>query len=171
VTRDEFWQHIRATRRTDAEEHGDRLTARLAKLPVNEILSFGRWWHLMLAKSYTRKLWGAAYLINGGCSDDGFHYFRTWLILQGQKAFEAAVKEPDSLAVVLKGDGDVEAECYPASDAYCAITDSEDYVAALEKRYPKLPDYPALKERWNFDDDEQMRKRYPKLSAAFIDEE
>jgi hypothetical protein len=171
VTRDEFWQHIRATRRTDAEEHGDRLTARLAKLPVQEILSFGRWWYLMLAKAYTWKLWGAAYLINGGCSDDGFLYFRTWLILQGRKVYEAAVKNPESLAALLKGDGDVEAECYPASEAYTAATGREDYVAALEKRYPKLPDYPELKDGWDFDDEAQMRKRYPKLTAAFIDEE
>jgi hypothetical protein len=32
-----------------------------------------------------RDQWGAAYLANGGCSDDGFDYFRGWLIGQGRK--------------------------------------------------------------------------------------
>ena len=35
--------------------------------------------------SYRWDLWGAAYLANGGCSDDGFDYFRGWLIGQGRK--------------------------------------------------------------------------------------
>ncbi|MFL6076856.1 MAG: DUF4240 domain-containing protein [Mycobacteriales bacterium] len=33
-----------------------------------------------MAESYQGDLWGAAYLINGGASDDGFDYFRGWLI-------------------------------------------------------------------------------------------
>jgi len=36
-----------------------------------------------LNKAYTWDLWGAAYLINGGCSDDGFEYFRRWLVSRG----------------------------------------------------------------------------------------
>ena len=37
-------------------------------------------------------------MINGGSSDDGFHYFRAWLISRGQAVYEAAVANPDSLA-------------------------------------------------------------------------
>ena len=43
-------------------------------------------------------MWGAAYVIHGGCSDDGFEYFRRWLISRGRKAYEAALADPDSLA-------------------------------------------------------------------------
>ncbi len=172
MTRDEFWEHIRVTRRRDPDEHVERLAARLGKLPLQEILSFGRWWHVMEVRSYTAKLWGAAYLVNGGCSDDGFEYFRWWLILRGREVFEAALKRPDSLAEVLKGDGDVEAMFHPAHDAYCAVTGGgEDYYAALAARYPKLPPYPTLKDEWDFDDDAQMRKRYPKLFATYVGEE
>ncbi len=171
MTRDEFWQHIRATRRLDPQEHADRLAARLARLPVKEILSFGRWWHLMKAKSYTWKLWGAAYLINGGCSDDGFDYFRNWLLLRGREVFEEAVRDPETLAGVLKGDGEVEAEVAPAFDAYCAATGEDDFVDALAERYPNLPDYPPLKNGWDFDDDAAMRRRYPRLFAAYAAEE
>ena len=167
MTQDEFWQHIRATRRRDPDEHAERLAARLGKLPVDEILSFGRWWHLAHVKAFTWKLWGAAYLINGGCSDDGFDYFKDWLILQGRAVFEAAVKNPDSLAAYLKGDGEVEAGGDPAFDAYAAVTGKEDFADALKAKYPKLPAYGPLKDDWDFDDDAAMRKRYPKLFAAY----
>lgn len=41
---------------------------------------------------------GAAYLINGGRSDDGFDHFRGWLLTQGRATWQAALAEPDSLA-------------------------------------------------------------------------
>ncbi|MGP4030101.1 DUF4240 domain-containing protein [Actinomadura sp. 3N407] len=54
----------------------------------------------VLAESYRGDLWGAAYLINGGASDDGFEYFRGWLVSQGRAVYEAALTDPDSLATV-----------------------------------------------------------------------
>jgi hypothetical protein len=33
-----------------------------------------------------------------GCTDDGFDYFRQWLILQGKSVVLGAVRDPDSLA-------------------------------------------------------------------------
>jgi len=43
MTRDEFWEHIRTTRRTDPHAHVERLVKRLAKLPVEDILDFDHW--------------------------------------------------------------------------------------------------------------------------------
>jgi hypothetical protein len=168
MTKDEFWEHIRATRRIDPEEHAERLAARLARLSVEDILSFGRWWHRMEVAAYSWELWGAAYLINGGCSDDGFEYFCNWLILQGQAVYEAALKEPDSLAKALRGEAEVEVECYPAYDAYCAITGRADYADALGRQFPDLPEQPPLKKDWDFDDTDSMRERYPRLYAAYL---
>ena len=48
-------------------------------------------------RAYRQELWGAAYLINGGCSDDGFVYFLGWLIAQGRDVYQAALPDPDSL--------------------------------------------------------------------------
>ena len=75
MTKDEFWDHIRATRRLDPDEHTERLAVRLAKLPGRRSCPSaggGRRW----TRGLHLELWGAAYLINGGCSDDGFEYFR-----------------------------------------------------------------------------------------------
>src|SRR5438552_328287 len=98
MTEDEFWDHIRASRRVDPEAHAERLTARLAKLPEEEILDFDHLWDVVLARAYRTDLWGAAYLVNGGCSDDLFEYFRRWLVLQGRTTYAAALADPDSLA-------------------------------------------------------------------------
>lgn len=111
MTQTEFWEHIEKSRRAEPEAHAERLVARLAKLRPADILAFQNIWDRFEARSYSRVLWGAAYLINGGCSDDGFDYFRMWLILQGEKVYIAAVKNPDSLAdVVSPDDGEVECE-------------------------------------------------------------
>lgn len=168
MTKDEFWEYIRESRRADPEEHAERLAARLARLPVAEILSFGQWWHRMEMASYSWELWGAAYLINGGCSDDGFEYFRNALILRGRETFEAALKDPDALAELLDGDAEVEVECYPAYDAYCAVTGQADYAEALRNRFPDLPELPRLGPDWDFDDSNEMRRRYPRLYQDYL---
>jgi hypothetical protein len=36
---------------------------------------------------YGWPLWGPAYIMNGGCSDDGFDYFLGWLVGQGREVF------------------------------------------------------------------------------------
>src|SRR5215472_15971622 len=41
---------------------------------------------------------GAAFLIAGGCSDDGFIDFRAGLIAQGRDWYHEAAASPDSLA-------------------------------------------------------------------------
>jgi hypothetical protein len=178
MTRDEFWDHIRATRRRDPEEHADRLVKRLAKLPTPEILDFEHHWVSCLAEAYRWDLWGAAYLINGGASDDGFEYFCRWLVLQGRKVFEAAITDPDSLATAVgPDDGEVECECYPGGDAWFAATGTEPdeagynaLHAALRARHPRAtrPRGPRGR-RWDFDDDAAVRRRLPRLAAMYLD--
>ena len=176
MTRNEFWEHIQASRRVDPEAHQERLAKRLAKLPVAEILDFDHWWEVALAESYHWNLWGAAYVINGGCSDDGFDYFRGWLILQGRDVFEAAVKHPDSLSDVVEPDEEYESEGRPAWDAWFAATKTEQdeagydkLIAALKARYPKPPKKRGMGRQWDFDDDAARRKRFPRLAAMYLD--
>jgi len=49
-------------------------------------------------RAYRWDLWGAAYLAEGGDSDDGFLYFRIWLVSKGRSSFEAVLDHPDDLA-------------------------------------------------------------------------
>jgi len=179
MTIDEFWEHIRATKRTDPDAHVERLVKRLVKLPPDEILDFEHWWNESRAEAYRWDLWGAAYVINGGCSDDGFIDFRSWLLLQGREVFQAALANPDSLADLDVEEDEASCECYPAASAWFQATGSDhDYEAlnaAREARHPKTQEALArgapepAGENWDFDDDSQTRKRLPRLAAMYLD--
>ncbi len=56
-------------------------------------------------RAYRWDLWGAAYIIGGGCSDDSFMDFREWLISMGQRVYDAALSRPDALAEVVRAPG------------------------------------------------------------------
>ena len=109
-------------------------------------------------RSYTWELWGAAYLINGGCSDDGFDYFRAGLIALGRAAFEAGVRDADSLADYIDDELSGEEFLYIAPKAYQKVTGEEDLPREAVR-------FPELGQRWDFDDDNEMERRYPKLFA------
>jgi hypothetical protein len=115
----------------------------------------------MHSGSYTWALWGAAYLINGGCSDDGFDYFRGWLICQGRDVFQRAVHDPDSLA----SHSAPNVECEEAlSVARCAYEVASGGTEMPRVLHPK----PELGEEvWDFEDAAEMKRRYPKLYAKY----
>lgn len=178
MTLDEFWEHIQKSKRKDPEAHAEKLTARLSKLKPDEIIDFGHWWDAMKREAYHWNLWGAAYLINGGCSDDGFIDFRSWLVLRGRDVFQAAVTDPDTLAALRVEPDEAECECYPAMRAWFTATKTEEndagydaYNAAEQARHPGREPVPELGDGWDFDDDAEMRKRYPRLSALYTDRE
>jgi hypothetical protein len=79
-----FWAMVEAARPPgagdcDCDQHAARLVAALAELPAAEILTHQHLHDELMAGSYRWDLWGAAHLLNFGCSDDGFDYFRGWL--------------------------------------------------------------------------------------------
>ncbi|CAO0826835.1 hypothetical protein SMICM17S_08698 [Streptomyces microflavus] len=74
------------------------LTDVLAALEPAEIIDFAVTAYEVTASAYRWPLWNAAYLIEGGCGDDGFMDFRDGLVLLGREAFTRAVAGPDSLA-------------------------------------------------------------------------
>jgi hypothetical protein len=101
MDREQFWALIEAARTAtggDCQAQTAQLVAALRQRPVVEVLDWDHIQDELWVESYRRDLWGAAYLINGGCSDDGFDYFRGWLLGQGQAVWQAALAAPDSLA-------------------------------------------------------------------------
>ena len=127
----QFWRLIEDAKEKsggECEAQVELIEAALAKLPPDEMVAFNRITDELRDEAYKWDLWGAAYLINGGASDDGFEYFRCWLIAQGQAIFEKAVQDPDSLADVITPDF-ADAECesllYVADRAYEKVTGHE----------------------------------------------
>ena len=99
-----FWKLIDTSRQAaegDPEQQLKELESLLDELSVDELVDFQAIFVSYFRASYTWPLWGAAYVIGGGCSDDGFDYFRGWLISRGEKVFSAALADPDTLASVI----------------------------------------------------------------------
>ncbi|MEU4692389.1 DUF4240 domain-containing protein [Actinoplanes sp. NPDC023714] len=165
---DTFWDIVERARLSadDPDDVARHTVALLTTMPAAEVAALRRPLHDLMASSYRWDLWQAAYLINGGCSDDGFEYFRGWLIAQGRDVYERAVRDPDSLSglPVIREEEDLECEdmCGVVVDAYRELTGSTDLPPA-EGRYPDLG--PG----WDFDDDDEVRRRLPRLAALFLD--
>jgi hypothetical protein len=124
-----------------------------------------------MKRSYKWDLWGAAYVVHGGASDDGFEYFRRWLISKGRGVFERVVAEPDDLADLLvpevEGVLEFEEFSYVAGDVWSQRTGKgidEFYAAATSDRV--LPG--AAPQGTPFEEDEAfLSTRYPKLWRRF----
>src|SRR5947208_216548 len=78
MNEDNFWKIIdkaRTAANNNYEAEINTLKTILLTLDATEIEKFDNRFTALLAASYDNKLWGASYVINGGCSDDCFDYF------------------------------------------------------------------------------------------------
>ena len=163
---DRFWAIVDKTTpyEADTERQVKELRQILEKLTADEIAAFDLAYNREMKRAYSWDLWGAVYVVHGGASDDGFHYFCAWLISKGQQVFESVLKNPDGLAdwFVQDVEGWLEFEefSYIAGEVWGEKTgldmadrpfdmafsisgdptgeEFEDDAAHLSKRYPKL---------------------------------
>lgn len=96
----EFWKLIDSAKlaAASAQKRPQELRGLLELKGPSEILVFYELYIDQIKKAYRWDLWGAAYVISGGCSDDGFDYFRDWLISEGKEVFERALSDPETLS-------------------------------------------------------------------------
>jgi hypothetical protein len=169
---DWFWDMIERTRSPDADQERQiaALAAELSKLPPAEIEAFGAVFDRLLGDTYSWDLWGAAYVVMGGASDDGFEYFRVWLISRGRHVFEAARANPDELAVLIPADfedvPEFELLAYVAPEVWAEKTgdDRVDMPTQAVMAYSHDPSGEP------FDDTpEHLARRYPRLWARFAE--
>jgi hypothetical protein len=101
MNKNEFWQLIQTSFQEgnwDNHKQVEILIDKLANYSQEEILKFASIYHVYDKEAYKSKLWAAAYVMNGGCSDDCFDYFKGWLISRGEEPYLNALKDPDSMA-------------------------------------------------------------------------
>ncbi len=67
------------------------LKFRLEQLTPNQIQAFYSYFVKHHNRAYRWDIWAAAYLVEGGCSDDSFSDFRNGLLARGKERFEAAL--------------------------------------------------------------------------------
>ena len=162
-----FWKIIDNSRNEadgDPEQQLEILGELLQELPPDEIVSFDRHLSEYHARADHWDLWGAAYIIGGGCSDDGFMDFRGWLISRGEAAYEAAMADPESLVNVVKehdGECQVEGYQYIASQVWEEIT-GKSYDEFPSHDLPRRPDTEGTP--W---EEEELEERFPRLSKKF----
>lgn len=164
MNREHFWQLMDDTRAAadgDPFAQAQALTAALAALPPEEIVEFDDLAHAVQDEAYTAALWEACYVIEPGCSEEGFLAWRQWLIGQGRAAFERVVAEPDRLADLVEPEQETGFELLlgVADEAYAEVT-GEMLPIVLRPAQP-------LKGELH-EDDEDIFKRFPRLTAKFV---
>jgi len=189
MDRETFWGIVETAREragAGADDRGaedDPLPGALTdllveRLTADEMLAFVDVAGDVANDAYAWPVWGAAYLVEGGCSDDGFMDFRDGLVLAGRAVFERTLADPDSLAdhpvVAAMADGGspwfgFESLDSLVRDAWSRATgeDDEAYYAARERTSSVRARSEPAGEQWDFDDDEENARRLPRLTALF----
>ena len=98
---DEFWKIIDYSNDAAAgemEKQVSIIVEKLSKYDTTKIVGFETILSKKIIEANNYKILAANKIIDGSVTDDGFLYFRFWLISLGKKAFEQTLKNPDSLA-------------------------------------------------------------------------
>jgi hypothetical protein len=145
---------------TNQEDQELYLVSAIEKLTPKEMIGFRLRTDKILFDSYNPELWCAAYIVNDGCSDGGFEYFRCWLISRGKEAFYSVKIDPDSLIKqVVEGKESYEFEgfWYVAMNAFKNKTGEELFSYIDYDRFiTNDENYPLLKFNWNVDEPQTM---------------
>lgn len=169
MTQARFWQILAesAHNTTDQQSQAAALRVALDRLTPHEIEAFAEIFDELMRRSYRWDLWGAGFVVEGGMSDDGFEYFRRWLISRGEAAFEKVSADPDSLVDIIPDDHDGEFEFeefgYVAGEAWAKKTGrGAEAMPHKARPYNSDPSGTPFTE-----DPAALKKRYPKLWARF----
>lgn len=162
MSQEKFWAIIHQNRRNcnDCEALANALQSSLSQLSPAEIIEFDFLFRQKVIEAYRWDLWGIAYLINGGCSDDSFEYFRYWLIGQGQTVYETVLANPEAILDFIDEETDIECESliYASQYAYEALVG-----AALPSQELTYPQEPAG-EQW---EEEDLEHLFPRVAAQY----
>lgn len=156
---------------TGQEEQVQYLVNEIKKLTPKEIIGFRLRTDKLLYDSYTSEMWCAGYIMNGGCSDDGFEYFRNWVISKGKKVYYSAKQNPDNLINITTADEDYyefENFWYVALTAFRNKTGKELYDYIDNDNFKTNEgNYKPIKFNWEESKPASIKKLCPRLYAKF----
>lgn len=158
-----FWQLIEVSKSKsngDYEKQQNELEKELLKLSGIEILEFDNKFRTLRGEIYSWDFWAAAYIINGGCSDDSFSDFRGWLIGQGKTIYNNAINDIETLSILKDtNDGDWEGLSYVPTDAYKKMT-GRDIPEGIKENFE------IAGEEWE-ENENELKSKFPKLWKQF----
>jgi len=105
MNEEQFWsiiEEVKESARNDYERQYQNLAERLHNLNPQQIILFANRFRSFRGQSNNWKLWGAIYIIQGGCDEYSFKIFREWVIGQGEDFYYRVVKDPETLAELEK---------------------------------------------------------------------
>lgn len=163
-----FWNIVEAsltsTKNQDAQERF--LVKEIEKLTPKEMIGFRLRTDKLLYDTYNSEMWCAGYIMNEGCSDDGFEYFRNWVISRGKDTYYKAKENPDSLiSEFVEGTEyyDFESFWYVALTAFENKTGKELYDYIADDFKTNEGNYPNFDFTWKEEEPETMKAICPKL--------
>lgn len=164
MNQETFWQIMLETNKKSGGEPSiqqELIEKKLNELSPSEIIEFDNIYRSFVNTAYDWKLWAAAYIVNGGCSDDSFMDFRGWLIGQGEEIYTKALSKPDSLSELdnLEEDMDWEGYGYLAFTVYEKKTGKEMPINSENNQLPE-----PRGEEW---DEDELDNLLPKLSEKY----
>ena len=163
-----FWSIISSSleKSNNQDSQEKFLVNYLTKLSPKEIIGFRLRTDKLLYDTYNSEMWCAGYIMNGGCSDDSFEYFRNWLISRGKETYYNAKENPDSLISEVDEDEeyyDFEGFWYVALTAFEKVTGENLYDFISDDFVTNEGNYPNFEFTWEEEEPETMQKICPKL--------
>lgn len=166
---DLYWSIIsKSLKKTNNQDDQEQfLIKEIGNLTPTQMIGFRLRTDKLLYDTYNSEMWCAGYIMNGGCSDDGFEYFRNWVISRGKETYYNAKQNPDNLiSEVIEGAEfyDFESFWYVALEAFQQKTgkDLYDYID-YDNFKTSEGNYPQFEFTWKEEDSESMKKICPKL--------
>lgn len=95
MSEDLFWEIIARAQGASEIETALKIEDQLVGYTGKAIRDAGKMMQSYLTAAYREDVWGLAYLLQDGCSDDAFEDFRGWMILRGRATFETIMTKPD----------------------------------------------------------------------------
>lgn len=178
IETDLYWQIIENSLQ-DAdtlEQQEENLLIELQFLTAEDIIGFKLRTEYLMFQSYTSDLWCAATIMNDGCTDDGFQYFRYWLISQGKQIFSDAIIDSDNLAKYFI-DGFNEEDLYEfeifgsiAIEAFSKAFDKSMHDYIDFENFPYFEEYyPDIEFNWDEENMISMQMICPNLFTIFVE--
>lgn len=173
LSEDIFWSIIdRSLKNTkNQDEQEAYLVKEIGKLTPMEMVGFRLRTDKLLYDTYNDGMWCAAYIMNGGCGDDGFEYFRCWVISRGKDTYEKAKTNPDSLIAAAIDEEDIydfEGFWYVALTAFEKKTGKKLYDYIDDEKFLTCEGkYPKFEFTWQEENPESMKKICPRLFEKF----
>ena len=169
---DAFWAIVEATavHEANTDQQTRALFAALSRLSAADVVAFNAAFERKMAEAYTWDLWAVDYIAHGGASDDGFQYFRCWLISKGRGLFDRLLAEPDDLGVILAPDsrGVLEYEDFAtvAWDVWAAKTGREPEDIPMDAETTSAMSADPSGEPFS-EDPAELAARFPRTWARF----